>query len=744
MNQISGDTWKYSWVILEKIRSMLKYSLVAMSFLSMVSLMGQNLGLKWSKRIDSVNDLYLTDIEADAQNNIYVIGQFSAPTDMDPGVGVSNIFSNGDQDVFVAKYSSNGGLIWVKTFGGFGLEMANSLAVNDQGQVVIFFQAEDYIDLDPLTPNNELTFPGDGAVLLWLSTDGQLLSGRSWSGSINTQDNSNQIAIDDVGNTYVLGTPNNKFIKYNTQYQLEWEKTVNISSAQSVVTDIFGNVYVAALISGTGYFLPQEFVGFYSVAGTNFDVFVSKFNGDGEVMWSGNVGSINSEFNARLETDGISKLFLTYDANGSVQSGLLESGALSPYYGSSDVVLSCYDLNGTEQWTNVLGTFNPEVVTALTYSAQTNEVFIGTFIYPGFDGDPTGGTTPNAGPVYGYSVVDGSISSWGERFMTLAANGASQTFHYSPYLKALNNGRLIAGDRCYLAIDLLPGGAEMNYNYPVYGLYLAAYGLCEPTSSTLNVTVCEGESFSYNGNSLVEGNYEYHFANAGGCDSLVQLNVSVWPTQNISRTVAACSSPYNYGGQAINTTGTYDFEWTNDNGCPDSVVSLYVYFVSLGNPIVSGVANNYFLSATANLTGIYTFINCDNNQVIQQGNSSSCNIQNDGNYRIEFDQTVYPGSTCTIVSSCVFVGSTLVEQVKLEDFKIYPNPISDRDRLTIPNDFLSYENFIVCDIAGKKVFSTNQRKGEWSVEEMGLSSGQYILIMQCTGSMYQSRFSVMK
>lgn len=745
MNRVILETAYGDQVVLpENGYKMIKNFLVLMALTFSVQVFCQNLGLKWSKRIDSVNDLYLTDIESDAQSNIYVIGQFSAPTDVDPGAGITTIYANGDEDVFVAKYSANGNFLWVKSFGGFGLEMANSLSVNDNGDVAIFFQTEDYIDLDPATSGNELTFSGDGSILLWLSTNGQLLGGKSWSGSINTQDNSNQITLDNFGNTYVVGTPNNKFIKYNSLYQSEWEKTIDVVEAQSIVVDDFGDVYLATLISGLGYFLPQEMNGSYSVMGTNYNVMVCKFDPSGALLWYGDVGSMNSEYNARLETDGISKLFLAYDANGAVESSLFSTGTWSTYYGSSDVVLSCYSLNGFEYWTNVLGTTEPNTVTALTYSAQTSEIYIGTYLYPGFDGDPTSGNTPSAGPIYGYVAFDGSLSSWGERFMMNGTNGGSQTFHYSPYLKALENGRLIAGDRYYLDLDLLPGGATVNYTSPVYGLYLAAYGPCTPTSSSLNVAVCDGESYNFNGNSLGAGTYEFRLANAGGCDSLVQLQVTSSPTASVNRSVAACQSPYDYFGQAITSTGSYVFDWPGDNGCIDSTVNLYVHFVTLSNPAVSGVPGFYSLYATANLNGIYTFINCDDNQVIQQGASASCLIQNEGNYRIEFTQSTYPESACTIVSNCVQVGPTSVEQEVFQDFVIYPNPILEHESITLPQECLDFNELVIYDMTGRKVFESNQRKSMWSVAEMGLINGQYLMSVYKNDTQMRSKLTVLK
>jgi hypothetical protein len=704
--------------------------LLSISSFFVSSINAQNLGLKWAKEFDSLNDLYLTDIESDAQSNIYIIGQFSAPVDMDPGPGNFTLNSLGDEDIFVAKYTSSGAFVWANSFGGAGTDLANSIAVNDVGDVALLFQTEGYIDLNPNSPGTEFTFPNDGTVLVALNYSGGYYASKVWNGSTNYQDNSNQIVVDNSGNTYIFDTPDSKLIKYDYFFNLVWQKSIDIVDAQSIVCDDFGNIYLASYITGSGYMLPDNFEGYYTAAGDDSDILVSKFSTDGALLWQGAVGSINHEDDARLETDGQSSLFLSYSANGPTQSGILSPGSLNPYYGYSDVVLSCYNLSGGELWTNVLPS---ESSTALTYQAQTNEIFIGISNFPG-DGGPIPGTTSTSGPIYGFSATNGVVTSWGERFMRNPFNGGTQTFHYSPYLKALENGTLIAGDRWYLSLDVQPGYANSDdfYSEVGYNVFLASYGFCSSTNSTLNVEVCYDEVYSFNGESLNAGTHEFYYVNQGGCDSVVTVNVNELPYPPfVSRYLVICGSSYEYGGSTYTASGDYLNEWVNENGCLDSTVSLVLQFVTAPYLTIVPAGSSYYLYATGvNWNGSYVFYNCDNNEIVQQGLTTLLITDIPGNYRVEFipnSNDPWNANGCSVSSECVFVGLSNTNNLEHNDLRVYPNPISRHGSLTIDKPNNNFRLVTISDLAGRIVYSSNKFTPILPLSSIDLRPGLYEL-----------------
>src|SRR5207248_3090451 len=69
-------------------------------------------------------------VAADAAGNVYVTGTFGGTVNFDPGAGTFNLTSAGFDDVFVAKYTSAGALVWAGDIGGAGTDRSWGLALD--------------------------------------------------------------------------------------------------------------------------------------------------------------------------------------------------------------------------------------------------------------------------------------------------------------------------------------------------------------------------------------------------------------------------------------------------------------------------------------------------------------------------------------------------------------------------------------------------------------------------------------
>ncbi len=95
------------------------------------------------------------------------------------------------------------------------------------------------------------------------------------------------------------------------------------------------------------------------------------------------------------------------------------------------------------------------------------------------------------------------------------------------------------------------------------------------TSENITVEICEGEYFIFDGDSLTaSGNYTATFTGANTCDSIVTLDLIVHTAGTSSLTAAICEGEiYNFNGVSLDTTGTYFDTLSTIHGC-DSVVTL--------------------------------------------------------------------------------------------------------------------------------------------------------------------------
>lgn len=94
----------------------------------------------------------------------------------------------------------------------------------------------------------------------------------------------------------------------------------------------------------------------------------------------------------------------------------------------------------------------------------------------------------------------------------------------------------------------------------------------------MSVSLCDGESITIGQNTYSEtGFYENTFTGFNGCDSTVALNLSVYPTYEITSSTNICEGEsYVFGSTMLTEGGFYTENFTSLNGC-DSVVNLQLF-----------------------------------------------------------------------------------------------------------------------------------------------------------------------
>ena len=96
------------------------------------------------------------------------------------------------------------------------------------------------------------------------------------------------------------------------------------------------------------------------------------------------------------------------------------------------------------------------------------------------------------------------------------------------------------------------------------------------TSQTLvEATICEGEAYPFEGGDYIEsGVYEVTYANAAGCDSTITLNLTVLPNLGETLNVTICEEEtYEFYGETLAESGVYTQVFPGSNGC-DSTITL--------------------------------------------------------------------------------------------------------------------------------------------------------------------------
>ena len=156
---------------------------------------------------------------------------------------------------------------------------------------------------------------------------------------------------------------------------------------------------------------------------------------------------------------------------------------------------------------------------------------------------------------------------------------------------------------------------------------------------------------------------------ASGCDSIVTLNLTINNTANGTDVVTACDSYLwidNNTYTANNTTATHTITGGAYTGC-DSIVTLNLTINTVDNT-TSTQGND---SISANATGVtYQWLDCDNSFAIISGATNQLFVASaNGNYAVQVTQ-----NGCTDTSACVQVTGVGINELSKSITSVYPNP----------------------------------------------------------------------
>ena len=112
-------------------------------------------------------------VATDSAGNSYFTGEFFGTADFDPGSGVTNLASAGDQDIFVTKFDGSGNLLWARRIGGSGSDIGFGIDIDSAGNVLVSGRFAGTVDFDPGSGTHNLTASSvSQAFVLKLDTNG--------------------------------------------------------------------------------------------------------------------------------------------------------------------------------------------------------------------------------------------------------------------------------------------------------------------------------------------------------------------------------------------------------------------------------------------------------------------------------------------------------------------------------------------------------------------------------------------
>ena len=172
------------------------------------------------------------------------------------------------------------------------------------------------------------------------------------------------------------------------------------------------------------------------------------------------------------------------------------------------------------------------------------------------------------------------------------------------------------------------------------------------------------------------------------------------------------------GSNTYDLPGTYFDVLPDVNGDDSTIVTV----VSVMNPLINSVTDNITTITADALTGAnLVWINCSTGAIIIGADTSTFTPAANGSYAV-----IASYNGCTDTSECIIIDQLGTTEFGKIDLDIYPNPISNGQKLVVGSDAGS---FIIQTLDGKNILPKSVRfqDGKSEIELPALNSGIYLI-----------------
>jgi len=432
--------------------------------------------LIWVKQIGGINSDIGYALSLDSNNNIFLVGTFNDTVDFDPGAGITDLISQGGNDIFIARFDSNGNFVWAKQFGNAYSEPPPYLALDKNNRVVIGGLFKGTVDFDPGTNVYNLTAPTSANGALYISV------------------------LDSNGN-FIMAK------------QITGGSAISISGI-AVETD--GTIFTLGRYFGTTDFDPGS--GVHILTATPFAKnFLLKLDSNGNFVWV-------------ISHNGNDPSFLTnctYSLAINSHHHIYVSESDGNNFGYGHFIITKFDTSGNVFWSSPLFmTNNSYSLTYVATDTADNVYTVGNFgsmLSPA----PFNLVSSN-GNTYIYKLASNGNLVWIRQYGSSYSNGN---------FSQVNNLTLDKLNNIYTC-GLLGGTCDFNPDSTIAYMITSNGGhdfyiqkLSQPipcVNSNHSITINECDSYTLNGQTYSSsGTYIQTIPKPDGCDSILTLHLSL-------------------------------------------------------------------------------------------------------------------------------------------------------------------------------------------------------------------------
>lgn len=302
-----------------------------------------NGSLLWSAALNATSVVRINHA-VDADQNVYLVGDFIGTVDFDPRPGVTNVTSSqagAEYSVYFAKLNSAGALQWVRKIDGRGLS-PDRLVVDGAGNLVVVANFSPGttaapMDVDPGPGQTFVQQIGSTNLLVMkYNSNGDFVWVRQLGGTTGTMSSLKSVDVDNQGDIYVAGgftgtvdldpgagtdlrtnpsssAPEGFILRLDAAGNFVWAYATE-GGGSTAFLDL--DVADDGSVVGSGYFRgvfdadPGSGIPPMTATGDNVDGFAIKLNANSTVAWARQFGGGRETITSEVDVDQEGNVYL--------------------------------------------------------------------------------------------------------------------------------------------------------------------------------------------------------------------------------------------------------------------------------------------------------------------------------------------------------------------------------------------------------------------------------------------------
>ncbi len=373
----------------------------------------------------------------DSNDNVYITGFFSEQTDIDPGPNVQNVIpAAGYRSILLVKYDANGVFNW-------GFQVTDStefptstyVAIDENQDVVLSGTFSSLTDFDPSPVNNFFL----------------------------------QASVEVTREAFVAKyTPGGQFIR---AFRLE-EQNYGMAEIHDITTDSHNNILLTGYIVGSVDMDPDPVATHILTTNGSWDYFLTKYDPQGNLLWTFSVGSWTNEVGNFVYTDETDSIFV----GGFMRSPSTDfdhsptNAVMLTTHGESDVFFAKYSPDGDLALIKNIGGPGIELLTGMSRDPFDNFYWAISYWSNNWDCDFSNGVNTIAAIGGGDDLIMRTNSNGSVDFSFTI--GTPFTDNYTRGIVPIDNGLFLYG---------WYNGGNADFDPSASVAYPAFYGMSDIT-----------------------------------------------------------------------------------------------------------------------------------------------------------------------------------------------------------------------------------------------------------------------